>query len=84
MRKDSAIQEKAGENEALAEEKRRQEEESENTVERMQLAHSVEADQLVTEHSGEIEDLRVELELKESLAATKDALVNSKETRITR
>ncbi len=49
MRKDSAIQEKAGENEALAEEKRRQEEESENTVERMQLAHSVEADQISME-----------------------------------
>ena len=84
VRKDSAIQEKAGENEALAEEKRRQEEESENTVERMQLVHSVETDQLVTEHSVEIEDLRVELELKESLAATKDALVNSKDTTIAR
>ena len=84
VRKDSAIQEKAGENEALAEEKRRKEEESENTVERMQLVHSVETDQLVTEHSVEIEDLRVELELKESLAATKDALVNSKDTTIAR
>ena len=84
VRKDSAIQEKAGEIEALAEEKRRQVEKSENTVERMQLVHSVEADQLVTEHSVEIEDLRVELELKESLAATKDALVNSKDTTIAR
>ena len=91
VRKDSAIQEKAGENEALAEEKRRQEEENENSIERMQLVHSVETDQLkiendkaVTEHSVEIEDLRVELELKESLAATKDALVNSKDTTIAR
>ena len=84
VRKDSAIQEKAGEIEALVEEKRRQEEKSENTVERMQLVHSVETDQLVTEHSVEIEDLRVELELKESLAATKDALVNSKDTAIAR
>ena len=84
VRKDSAIQEKAGENEALAEKKRRLEEESENTVERMQLVHSVETDQLVTEHSVEIEDLRVKLKLKESLAATKDALVNSKDTTIAR
>ena len=84
VRKDSAIQEKTGEIEALAEEKRRQEEKSENTVERMQLVHSVETDQLVTEHSVEIEDLRVELELKESLAATRDALVNSKDTTIAR
>ena len=84
VRKDSAIQEKAGENEALAEEKRRQEEESENIVERIKLVHSVETDQLVTEHSVEIEDLRVELELKESLAATRDALVNYKDTTIAR
>ncbi len=91
VRKDSAIQEKAGENEALAEEKRRQNEEIENTVERIQLVHSVEINQLkmgndnhVTEHSVEIEDLRVELELKESLAATKDALVTSKDTTIAR
>ena len=77
VRKDSAIQEKAGENEALAEEKRRQDEESENTVERMQLVHSVEMNQLVTEHSVEIEDLRVELEQQ---IAYKDSMLASKNT----
>ena len=83
-RKYSVIQEKAREIEVLAEEKRRQEEKSENTVERMQLVHSVEIKQLLTERSMEIEGLRVELELKESLAATKDALVNFKDTTISR
>ncbi len=82
VRKDSAIQEKAGEIEGLAAEKRRQEEESENTAERIQLVHSMEMYQVVTEHSVEIEDLRVELELKESLNAAKDALMNSKDANI--
>ena len=68
VRKDSAIQEKAGENEALAEEKRRQEEESENTVERMQLVHSVEAEQnqaIVENLKGQLilnQDMMVKLE----------------------
>ena len=68
VRKDSAIQEKAGENEALAEEKRRQEEESENTVERMQLVHSVEAEQnqaIVENLKGQLilnHDMMVKLE----------------------
>ncbi len=91
VRKDSAIQEKTGEIVVLVEEKRRQEEENENTVERMQLVHSVEINQikmendaLVTERSVEIEDLRVELKLNESLTVTKDALVNSKDTTIAR
>ena len=84
VRKDLAIQEKAGEIEALAEEKRRQEEESENTVERMQLVHSVETDQLVTEHSVEKEDLRVELEQqiaeKNLTIVHKDSMLASKDT----
>ncbi|XP_064385453.1 serine/threonine-protein kinase dst1-like [Halichondria panicea] len=79
VRKDSAIQEKVGENEALAEEKRRQEEESENTVERMQLVHSVETDQFKLE----IENLKGQLEDKETIVNTKDAFIFSKDARIT-
>ena len=65
VRKDLAIQEKAGENEALAEEKRRQEEESENTVERMQLVHSVEAEQ----HQAIIENLKGQLIFNQDMMA---------------
>ena len=79
VRKDSAIQEKAGEIEALAEEKRRQEEESENAVERMQLVHSVETDQFKLEN----EDLKGQLEDKETIVNMKDAFIFSKDARIT-
>ena len=79
VRKDSAIQKKAGENEALAEEKRRQEEESENTVERMQLVHSVETDQLKLEN----EYLKAQLEDKETIVNMKDEFILSKDARIT-
>ncbi|XP_064385489.1 serine/threonine-protein kinase dst1-like isoform X2 [Halichondria panicea] len=78
VRKDSAIQEKVGENEALAEEKRRQEEESENTVERMQLVHSVETDQFKLEN----EDLKGQLEAKETIVNTKDEFIISRNARI--
>ncbi|XP_064385614.1 uncharacterized protein LOC135334389 isoform X2 [Halichondria panicea] len=88
VRKDSAIQKKTGEIEVLAEEKRRQEKENGNFVEHMQLVHSLEIDQLKmennkleTERSVEVEDLRVELELKESLAVTKNSTIASLETR---
>ncbi len=88
MRKDSAIQKKTGEIEVLAEEKRRQEKENGNFVEHMQLVHSLEIDQLKmennkleTERSVEVEDLRVELELKESLTVTKNSTIASLETR---
>ncbi|XP_064384044.1 dual specificity protein kinase shkD-like [Halichondria panicea] len=77
VRKDSAIQEKAGEIEALAEEKRRQEEESENTVERIQLVHSVETDQFKLEN----EDLKGQLEDKETIVNMKDARITEVETR---
>ncbi|XP_064384366.1 probable serine/threonine-protein kinase drkC [Halichondria panicea] len=75
VRKDSAIQEKAGENEALAE----QEEESENTVKRMQFVHSVETDQFKLE----IENLKGQLEDQETIVNTKDAFIVSKDARIT-
>ncbi|XP_064384072.1 kinase and exchange factor for Rac A-like [Halichondria panicea] len=78
VRKDSAIQEKAGEIEALAEEKRRQEEESENTVERMQLVRSVETDQYKLEN----EDLKGQLEAKETIVNTKDEFIISRNSRI--
>ena len=74
VRKDSAIQEKVG---ALAEEKRRQKEESENTVERMQLVHSVETDQFKLE----IEDLKGQLENKETIVNIKDTTIARLETR---
>ena len=77
VRKDSAIQEKAGENEALAEEKKRQEEESENTVERMHLVHSVETDQFKLEN----EDLKGQLEDKETIVNMKDTTIARLETR---
>ncbi|XP_064384283.1 serine/threonine-protein kinase WNK1-like [Halichondria panicea] len=76
VRKDSAIQEKAGENEALAEEKRRQEEESENTVDCMQLVHSVETDQLKLEN----ENLKGQLEDNETIVNMKDARITEVET----
>ena len=76
VRKDSAIQEKAGENEALAEEKRRQEEESENIVERIKLVHSVETDQLKLEN----EDLKDQLEDNETIVNMKDARITEVET----
>ena len=79
VRKDLAILEKAGENEVLAEEKRRQEEESENTVEHIQLVHSVEADQFKLE----IENLKGQLEDKETIVNTKDEFILSKDARIT-
>ena len=79
VRKDSAIQEKAGENEALAEEKRRQDEENENTVERMQLVHSVETDQFKLEN----EYLKAQLEDKETIVNMKDESILSKDARIT-
>ena len=78
VRKDSAIQEKVGEIEALAEEKRRQEEESENTVKRMQLVHSVETDQFKLEN----EDLKGQLEDKETIVSTKDEFITSRNARI--
>ncbi len=78
VRKDLAIQEKAGEIEVLVEKKRRQEEESENTVERMQLVHSVEAHQIKLE----IEDLKSQLEDKETIVNTKDEFIISRNARI--
>ena len=75
VRKDSAIQEKAGENEALAEEKRR---ESENIVQRMQLVHSVETDQFKLEN----DDLKGQLEAKETIVNTKDEFIISRNARI--
>ena len=77
VRKDSAIQEKAGEIEALAEEKKRQEEKSENTVERMQLVNSVETDQFKLEN----EYLKSQLEDKETIVNMKDARITVVETR---
>ncbi len=79
VRKDSAIEEKAQDIGALTEEKRRQEED----VERMQLVHSVETDQLKLE----IENLKSQLEEKcsilnikksttASIIASKDAIIS--------
>ena len=78
VRKDSATQEKAGEIEALAEEKKPQEEESENTVERMQLVHSVETDQYKLEN----EYLKGKLEDKQTIVNTKDEFIISRNARI--
>ncbi len=72
VRKDSA---KAGEIKALAEEKRRQEEESENTVERMQLVHSV-------ENKLENKDLKSQLEDKETIVNMKDEFIISRITEV--
>ncbi len=87
--KDSAIQEKAGEIEALAEDKRRQDEESENTVERTQLVHSVETNQLLLENEdlkGQLEDVIVAKDLiitnKDSMLTTKDTSLQKKEDTI--
>ena len=77
VRKDSAIQEEAGEIEALAEEKKRQEEKSENTVERMQLVNSVKTDQFKLEN----EYLKSQLEDKETIVNMKDARITVVETR---
>ncbi len=77
VRKDSAIQEKAGDIEALAGDKRRHEEESKNTVERMQLVHSVETDQFKLEN----EDLKGKFEERETIVIMKDARITELERR---
>ena len=96
VRKDSAIQEKAGENEALAEEKRRREKESESIAERMQLVHSVEAFQnqaiienqldgkqeLETQCKQLTEVMEQQIEEKNSIITLKDSIISSRDTHL--